>query len=71
VIPEVSPMVNDAARPLAPPQGEAAHCCHEMDVMNDDVMIEVAPERPRGTIRVRLIQAGRSSPIPAEDPWAE
>ena len=43
----------------------------EWEILNDDVMIEVAPERPCGTIRVKLVYAGRSTPIPADDPWAE
>jgi hypothetical protein len=34
-------------------------------------MIEVAPDRPGGTIRVKLAYNGRSIPIPADDPWAE
>ncbi len=41
------------------------------DVLNDDLMIDVAPDRPCGLIRVRLVYAGRSTPIPADDPWAE
>jgi hypothetical protein len=43
----------------------------ELDVLNDDVMIEVAPNRPCGSIRVKLVYDGRSLPIPADDPWAE
>ncbi len=41
------------------------------DVLNDDLMIDVAPDRPCGSIRVKLVYGGRSTPIPAEDPWAE
>ncbi len=48
-----------------------APAADEWDILNDDVMIEVAPERPCGTIRVKLVYAGRSTPIPADDPWAE
>ena len=43
----------------------------ETGVLNDEVMIEIAPDRPSGTIRVRLAYAGRSAPLPADDPWAE
>ena len=43
----------------------------ELDILNNDVMIEVAPGRPCGTVRVKLVYAGRSTPIPADDPWSE
>jgi hypothetical protein len=36
----------------------------ECDILNDDVMIEVAPDRPCATIRVKPVYAGRSTPIP-------
>ena len=39
--------------------------------LNDEVMIEIAPDRPRGAIRVRLAYAGPSMPLLADDPWAE
>ena len=51
--------------------GEASPPADELDILNDDVLIEVAPGRPCGTIRVRLVYAGRSTPIPADDPWAD
>jgi len=41
------------------------------EILNDEVLIDIAPDRPCGTIRVKLVHAGRSSPIPAENPWAE
>jgi hypothetical protein len=50
---------------------EASTAHGETDILNDDVMIDVAPDRPCGTIRVKLVYAGRSTPIPADDPWAE
>jgi hypothetical protein len=50
---------------------EPSSSAHELDVLNDDVMIETAPDRPCGTIRVKLVYDGRSTPIPADDPWAE
>ncbi len=42
-----------------------------MSILNDDLMIEVAPDRPTGTIRVKLVYAGRSTSVPIADPWAE
>jgi hypothetical protein len=54
------------ARPV-----EIAPTADEPDLLNDDVMIQTAPDRPCGTIRVKLVYAGRSAPIPADDPWAE
>jgi hypothetical protein len=50
---------------------EAGLRAQEMGILNDDVMIDVAPDRPCGTIRVKLVYAGKSLPIPADDPWAE
>jgi hypothetical protein len=50
---------------------EMSPMADELDVLNDDVMIEVAPDRPCGTIRVKLVYTGRSAPIPADDPRAE
>jgi hypothetical protein len=43
----------------------------EASVLNDEVMIQIAPDRPCGTIRVKLAFAGRSTPLLADDPWAE
>jgi hypothetical protein len=43
----------------------------EMGVLNDELLIEAPPDRPGGTIRVKLVYMGRSMPIPAEDPWTE
>ena len=73
---EVSPM---SCAPIRSPdhsstvggQVQASPTDDELDILNDDVLIEVAPERPCGTIRVKLVPAGRSTPIPADDPWAE
>jgi hypothetical protein len=72
----VSPM---ACEPIGLPDHPAAAVApaqasppgDELDILNDDVLIEVAPDRPCGTIRVKLVHAGRSTPIPADDPWAE
>jgi hypothetical protein len=51
--------------------GEASPTADESETLNDDVLIELPPARPCGTIRVRFVYAGRSTPIPADDPWAE
>jgi hypothetical protein len=75
-MPETSPLVyetigdSDSPAPAAVPV-ETSPTAGEMDILNDEVMIRAAPDRPTGTIRVKLIYAGRSTPIPAEDPWAE
>jgi hypothetical protein len=50
---------------------EASTTLGETDILNDELMIDVAPDRPCGTIRVKLVYAGRSTPIPVDDPWAE
>ena len=50
---------------------EVSPTVDQLDILNDDVMIEVAPGRPCGAIRVKLACAGRSTPIPADDPWSE
>jgi hypothetical protein len=73
-MPEISPLSYDAIN--LPPRletapGEATLTAEEMGILNDDVMIDVAPDRPCGTIRVKLVYAGRSLPIPADDPWAD
>ena len=70
----VSHPVKDATRHSGPseiPTAEPSSPSREADVLNDDVMIEIAPDRPCGTIRVKLAHEGRSLPIPADDPWAE
>jgi hypothetical protein len=72
-MPETSPLGYDAINLPNPPEVapiEVTPTAEEMDILNDDVMIVVAPDRPCGTIRVRLVYAGRSEPIPADDPWA-
>ena len=52
------------------PAGESSSG-EELDILNDNVLIPTAPARPSGTIQVTLTYAGRSIPIPVEDPWAE
>ena len=73
---DVSPMAYDPISPPAHPATAVAPArtspmADELDLLNDDVLIEVAPDRPCGTIRVKLVHAGRSMPLPADDPWAE
>jgi hypothetical protein len=72
-MPEISPLsfdsINPPARLKAAPV-EPAMTAEEMGILNDDVMIDLAPDRPCGTIRLKLVYAGRSLPIPADDPWA-
>jgi len=73
-MPETSPFTEDAIK-LPDPSGvspvPASLAIEEPVVLNDEVLIDVAPDRPGGTIRVRFVNAGRSIPIPADDPWAE
>jgi hypothetical protein len=40
-------------------------------VLNDELTIEIAPDRPCGTIRVRLAYAEVSTRISADNPWAD
>ena len=73
-MPETSPMACDAINLVNPPEAvpvEASPSAEGMGILNDEVMIDVPPARPCGTIRVKLVYAGRSMPIPADDPWAE
>jgi hypothetical protein len=44
---------------------------NESDVFDWGNLIPVPPPRPGGHVRVRLKKAGRSQPVPAEDPWAK
>jgi hypothetical protein len=69
-MPEISPLSYDAIdlpSRLETAPVEAALTAEEMGILNDDVMIAVAPDRPSGTIRVKPVYAGRSLPIPADD----
>lgn len=42
----------------------------EEDVEKDDITVVRPPPRRSGTIKVKLRYAGRSKPIPADDPSA-
>ena len=68
-MPESLPLTHDAIKPFQP--SEVPPAPDKMGVLDDKVMIEFAPDRPCGTMRVRLVYAGRSTPIPVDDPWAE
>lgn len=59
------------AQPHAVGTLESLATAEEMAILNDDVMIESPPVRASGTIRVRLVYAGRSTPIPSDEPWAD
>jgi hypothetical protein len=66
-VPDSMPQAGPSGSPPDRPEPPTS----ELEVLNDDVMIPLAPERPGGTIHVTLAYEGRSTPIPAEDPWAE
>jgi hypothetical protein len=73
-MPEISQSTCDAIDWLNPPAVvpvKASPAVEQIGVLNDDVMIHLAPDRPNGTIRVKMVYTGRSTPIPADDPWAE
>jgi hypothetical protein len=73
-MPEPSPLTHDTNKPALPIAYEPIDVqprIEELGILNDEVMVEIAPERPCGTIRVRLAYAGRSTPILADDPRAE
>jgi hypothetical protein len=73
-MPESLPLTHDTSKLSHTAEGEpieAPSAIEDTAVLNDEVMIEIAPDRPSGTIRVRLAYAGPSTPLPADDPWAE
>jgi hypothetical protein len=72
-MPEISPSTCDAIDLFDPPTGEsvkASPAVEQMGVLNDDVMIDLAPDRPNGTIHVKLVYTGRSTSIAADGPQA-
>jgi hypothetical protein len=73
-MPEILPWDHNAIK-LSEPHTiasvEASSTAEEVAILNDDVMIDVVPDRACGTIRVKLVYAGRSTPISTDDPWAE
>ena len=56
---------------VAPAADRLMHPAATDDRLNWDEAIEAPPARPHGTIRVTLECAGRSTPVPVDDPWAE
>ena len=70
---DISHLVHDVPGPTEPaetPLGSPGLTADgAVDVLNEDVTIELPPARRSGTIRVKLVPAGRSTPIPADDPW--
>ena len=66
---DVSPVV---CEPIRPPDHPAtaivpvrtSPTADELDILNDDVLIEVAPDRPCGTIRVKLVHTGQEHSHP-------
>ncbi len=73
-MPETSPFAHTATR-ISDSSGtspvSASPVIEESMILNDEVLIDVAPDRPGRNIRVRFVHSGRSIPIPADDPWAE
>jgi hypothetical protein len=71
---EALPLTHDTIKLSHPPKDESTTVtpvAEEQGVLNEQVLIELAPHRPGGTIRVKLAYAGPSTPIAADDPWAE
>jgi len=71
---EIPPFREDAIKlpdPSSVGPVPASPAIEETVVLNEEVLIDIAPDRPGGTIRVRSVNAGRSVSIPADDPWAE
>ena len=69
-MPESLPLTHETIKPSHAAEGEPIEA-KDTAVLNDEVMIKIAPDRPSGTIRVRLAYAGPSMPLLAADPWAE
>jgi hypothetical protein len=73
-MPESVPLTHDSIKLCRTAEGESIApqpAIEDTAVLNDEVMIEIAPDRRCGTIRVRLAYAGPSMPLLADDPWAE
>jgi hypothetical protein len=74
-LPESLPLTHDTIKLSHSAEGEPIEARPATEdtaaMLNDDVMIEIAPDRPCGTIRVRLVYAGPSMPLLADGPWAE
>ena len=73
-MPESLPLTHESIKPSHSVETEPIEpqpADEEPMVLNDEVMIQIAPDRPCGTIHVRLAYAGQSMPLPADDPRAE
>jgi hypothetical protein len=75
-MPEASPRVCHTTIRPDPPTSTAVPVGQSpsgdiMDILDDEVLISSNPDRPRGTIRVKLVHSRRSAPIPVENPWSE
>jgi hypothetical protein len=73
-MPESLPLTHETIKPSHSAEGEPIESrpsIKDPAVLNDEVMIETAPNSARGTIRVRLAYAGPSTPLLADDPWAK
>jgi hypothetical protein len=73
-MPETSQFVHESAEPSGPTELQPVAlptAVDGIDILNDEVIIEVPPARPSGALRVRLVCTGRSTPVPADDPWGE
>jgi hypothetical protein len=73
-MPESLPLTHDALKPFHPSDDgptELQPASDALGAFDDKVMIEIAPDRPCGTIRVKLVYTGRSTPIQVDDPWAK
>ena len=58
------------SHPAADVSIEPQPAVEESAVADDEMIIQIAPNRRGGTINVRLAYVGRSMPLPADDPWA-
>jgi hypothetical protein len=73
-MPESVPSTHDTIKLSQTTEGgriEAPSAIEDTAVLNDEVMIEIAPDRACGTMWVRLAYAGPSMPLLADDLWAE
>jgi hypothetical protein len=65
-LPEALPAAHDTIKLHDPPEVrvvEASTTLAETDILNDDKMIDVAPDRPCGTIRVKLADSSLDSTL--------
>lgn len=71
-MPESLPTTCEAfGHPCRPGPAVTSPVAGAMEILNDEVMINAPSDRPCGTMRMKLRYSGRSTPLPAEGPWAE